>query len=108
MVVVSELLANTIDHGSGVSAMTEAELEVETHMDLEFRIHGGGWRVSVTDQGGGDPEEVRDLLSPTEMPDLEDERGRGFFLLSTMVDRMDVATSDDGKGLTIIATKRLT
>jgi anti-sigma regulatory factor (Ser/Thr protein kinase) len=33
------------------------------------------------------------------IPDLEDERGRGFFLLVQMVDTLSVEKSRDGLGL---------
>ena len=36
--------------------------------------------------------------------DLEDERGRGLFLLAEMVDHLGVTTSPDGKGLSLEAT----
>ena len=39
------------------------------------------------------------------MPDLEDDRGRGLFLMREMVDRVEVSASDDGRGLTISVTK---
>lgn len=107
MLVVSELLANTIDHGVGEPAMTEDDLDGTTQMGLNLVVRRHEWTVRVTDQGGGDAEVVRGFLQPDGMPDLEDERGRGFFLLSTMVDRIDVETSRDGKGLTISATKKL-
>ena len=41
----------------------------------------------VDDQGGGDPEDLRGFVTPSdELPDLDDERGRGFFLMAQMVD----------------------
>ena len=39
--------------------------------------------------------------------DLEDERGRGFFLLAQMVDGIDVEPSLDGKGLALEAHRTL-
>lgn len=105
VLVVSELLANSIDHGGGGKAMTEGELESDVRMRLSFEISGDTWTLRVSDQGGGDPEEVRRLIAPEGVPDLEDERGRGFFLLAQMVDRLEVERSPDGRGLTLIATK---
>ena len=40
------------------------------------------------------------------IPDLEDERGRGFFLLAQMVDVLAVERSDDGLGLSFRAVRR--
>ncbi len=105
LLVVSELLANTIDHGGGNAAMTEADLEEEVSMRLEFELRHETWALRVTDQGGGDPEEIRALLEPDGLPDLEDERGRGLFLLKEMVDSMEVERSADGLGLTLTARK---
>jgi len=106
LLVVSELLANTIDHGGGGAAMTEEDLETGARMRLEFELAGARWTLRVSDQGGGDPDEVRALLAPEGLPDLEDERGRGLFLLNQMVDSIEVARSADKKGLTLTATKR--
>lgn len=103
VLVTSELLGNAVDHGGGGSAMDESELVSQVRMGLRLVIAGLSWRLDVADQGGGDPGEVRALLEPEGLPDLEDERGRGFFLMAQMVDRMEVQPSEDGKGLQISA-----
>lgn len=105
LLVVSELLANGVDHGGGGAAMDERDLANDARVLLHFMIRAGEWSLSVTDRGGGDPETVRRYIHPHALPDLEDERGRGLFLLATMVDRMEVAKSPDGLGLTLTATK---
>ena len=46
---------------------------------------------------------ARDLRAG--LPDLEDERGRGFFLLMQMVDELRVDRTADGSGLLFIAVK---
>ena len=102
--VLSELLANAIDHGGGGSALTEEELAEDVRRRLSFSMTGSTWQLAVTDQGGGDPDEVRALFE-TSMPDLEDDRGRGLFLMREMVDRIEVSSSDDGRGLTVSVTK---
>ncbi len=102
--VVSELLANAIDHGGGEAAMTEEELQTRARMRMHFELGAQRWILSVTDQGGGDPEMVRRLLD--EAPALEDDRGRGLFLMRKMVDEVAVLPSADGQGLTFRATKR--
>ena len=106
MLVVSELLANAIDHGGGEAALTEQERETTSRMSLRFVIREREWSLQVTDQGGGDPEEIRKLWANTETPDLEDDRGRGLFLLSQMVDRLDVCRNERGDGLTIQAVRK--
>ena len=75
-------------------------------MTLLLGVDPTGWQLSVSDQGGGDPSEITPFLDPDGLPDLEDERGRGFFLLVQMVDRLTVERSPDGKGLEFTARKR--
>ena len=104
--VVSELLANAVDHGGGNAALEEKDLTSPVTMHLVLEASSAGWKAAVSDQGGGDPEDVRSRLTPGELPDLDDERGRGFFLMVAMVDEMSVDRSADGKGLTITAIKR--
>ena len=103
--VASELLSNAVDHGGGGRAMEESDLTRRVRMKLFVAVTAGGWRMQVSDEGGGDPQDVAPLLHPSDMPDLEDERGRGFFLLAQMVDSLDVARSDDGLGLVFTAVK---
>jgi len=103
--VTSELLSNAVDHGGGGSAMEEADIQGDVRMQLWLRVVAGSWTLRVSDQGGGDPEEMEPFLDDTVLPDLEDERGRGFFLLVQMVDRLSVARSEDGKGLEFTAHK---
>lgn len=103
--VASELLGNAVDHGGGLAAMDESEITNDARMHLAVEVYGGGWRCSVSDQGGGDPAEVERLIRE-HRADLGDERGRGLYLLVEMVDRVDVRRSADGKGLTISASRR--
>lgn len=105
MLVTSELLGNAIDHGGGDHALVEEELATDVRMRVQFEITESGWTVEVSDQGGGDPAEIEALIHPEGMPDLEDERGRGFFLLAQMVDRLEVTRSKDGRGLTFLAVR---
>jgi anti-sigma regulatory factor (Ser/Thr protein kinase) len=72
-------------------------------MSMKLSIRRGTWEMSVSDQGGGDPQELDKLLHSDDVPDLEDERGRGFFLLNAMVERLSVQRSEDGRGVTVIA-----
>ena len=104
--VVSELLANAVDHGGGNAALEEQDLTSAVTMHLVLEASASGWKAQVSDQGGGNPEDVRGRLQPGELPDLDDERGRGFFLMVAMVDELSVDRSVDGKGLTITAVKR--
>lgn len=104
--VISELLANAVDHGGGGAAMEESDLAAPVTMHLVLEASRAGWCAQVSDQGGGDPEALRARLNPDVLPDLEDERGRGFFLMMAMVDELRIDRSADGRGLTITAVKR--
>ena len=68
--------------------------------------HGGRLSILVVFlEGTISTAEVERLLHPRELPDLEDERGRGFYLMGQMVDRIEVGRSEDGHGLRITATR---
>jgi anti-sigma regulatory factor (Ser/Thr protein kinase) len=103
--VASELLSNAVDHGGGNCAMEESDLKERVRMTLVLVVQGGAWTLRVSDQGGGDPSSVQALLSRNDLPDLEDERGRGFFLLGQMLEKLEVAISADGRGLEFTAVR---
>lgn len=105
LLVADELLSNAVDHGGGGAAREEHELEGEVTMQLTLVVRDGGWVLDVADEGGGDPEEVDELLHPPGLPDLEDERGRGFFLISGLCQSLSVRRREDGKGLVITAVR---
>jgi anti-sigma regulatory factor (Ser/Thr protein kinase) len=98
--VASELLANAIDHGGGGAALTEADLSSDVRMRMSLVVNATRWTLSVSDQGGADPEEIQRLLANAEDFDPEDDRGRGLFLLNTMVDELEIFPNDAGDGLT--------
>jgi anti-sigma regulatory factor (Ser/Thr protein kinase) len=104
--VVSELLGNAVDHGGGEAAMDESDLERDVSMRLELALDAERWTVIVSDQGGGDPAVLAGYLEPEADIPLDDERGRGFFLLREMVDELQVDASSDGLGLRVRAERR--
>jgi anti-sigma regulatory factor (Ser/Thr protein kinase) len=103
--VASELLSNAVDYGGGRRAMEESEVQGGVRMTLFIVVREDGWTLSVGDQGGGDPDEVAARLSQDGLPDLDEDRGRGFFLLKQMLDSLHVHTSDDGLGLEFTAVR---
>ncbi len=105
--VVSELLSNAVDHGGGNAAMEESDLEDDVRMTLSLAFHEGGWTMHVCDQGGGDPAAMQPFLDPDGLPDLTDDRGRGYFLLLGMLEELRIEVSPDAKGLQVVAVRRL-
>jgi anti-sigma regulatory factor (Ser/Thr protein kinase) len=101
--VTGELLTNAVDHGGGGRAMHERDLSSPVRMRLAFTVADDSWTLRVSDEGGGDVEELRARIQSDEPPDLEDDRGRGFWMLAQMVQRLDVGKSADGRGLEFVA-----
>ena len=105
--VVGELLDNAVDHGGGHAARELQDLADDVRMSLWVGIDRVRWAVRIGDQGGGDPARVRPLLDPPDgVPDLDDDRGRGLFLLGQLVDVLQVDRSEDGRGLSFLAVRR--
>lgn len=104
--VTSELLTNAIDHGGGGGARDYKDLARDVRIRARLEVSEAGWVLQVTDRGGGDPEVLRPFLEPGGIPDLEDERGRGFFLLAQSVEALTVELSPDGDGLVFCAERR--
>ncbi len=71
VLIVSELLANAVDHG-GAPAMTELELEGDPRMRLTLVIGEHEWRLSVSDENGGDPARWIPAIRIAERPDRYD------------------------------------
>ena len=74
-------------------------------MRLQVWIEAGAWRISVSDQGGGDPSDLQPYLEADVEIALADERGRGFFLMKQLAERVEITASEDGRGLCITASK---
>jgi anti-sigma regulatory factor (Ser/Thr protein kinase) len=106
VLIVSELLANAIDHGNGPPAMTENDLAGDPRMKLVLSIRPRDWLLAVTDENGGDATRLQQAVRNAQLPDLNDERGRGLYLMRQMVDSMEVDKSADGRGLTFRVVRR--
>jgi len=107
VLIADELMTNAVDHGGGGGALEEAELARPVSMRIAVALDGASWVVSVSDQGGGDPAVVDALLHPEGLPDLEDERGRGLYLMTLECDSVEVRRSDDLLGLCLVARRAL-
>lgn len=81
--VTTELLNNSIEHGAG---NTGEEIDVKLVVTPEL------FRFRVTDPGRGGADFAKIALKRAQkMPDLEEPRGRGLFLIRTYMDEMDVS-----------------
>ena len=105
LLIADELLSNAVDHGGGEAAREEGDHSEAARMGLTLVLRDDGWVLEVSDEGGGDPDAVDALLHPADLPDLEDERGRGFFLISGLVQSLSVRRREDGLGLAITAVR---
>lgn len=105
LLVTDELLSNAVDHGGGGAALEESDLQSQVTMQLVLVLREEGWVLDVADEGHGDPAELDALLHPAGLPDLEDERGRGFFLISGLCQSLSVRRREDGKGLVVTAVR---
>ena len=103
--VASEMLSNAVDHGGGRRAMEESDVKDGVRMTLFLVVSETFWTLSVSDQGGGDPDLMAAHLSRDDLPDIDEDRGRGFFLLKQMVDSLRVERSTDGLGLEFTAVR---
>ncbi len=106
ILIADELMTNAVDHGGG-GALEESDLPHPVSMRVSVVLDGASWQVSVSDQGGGDPAVVDALLHPEGLPDLEDERGRGLYLMTLECDSVEVGRSADLLGLCLVARRAL-
>ncbi|NJN14377.1 MAG: ATP-binding protein [Planctomycetes bacterium] len=86
--VTTEILNNSIEHGSN-NPQDEIGVTLEVTPQL--------FRCVVVDAGRGGDKFARDaLVRAQKMPDLEEPRGRGLFLIRTYMDDVDVTWSTEG------------
>jgi serine/threonine-protein kinase RsbW len=78
-IALREALANAVLHGNH----QDAEKQIRISCRIQF---GGEVSIIVKDEGKGfDPSKVPD---PTVIPNLESERGRGIYLMRTLMDEV--------------------
>ena len=104
MLITSELLANAVDHGGGDGAMYEEDLKAPVRMGLFLSARDTDWRLEIEDGGAGDVALAQSLIDNSSLVDLEDERGRGLFLVREMVDELGVRAG--ATGLVFFVAKR--
>ena len=96
--VTTEILNNSIEHGS------RDPLDL---IGVELLVTGETFRFEVTDSGRGGPAFASGALDrAAQMPDLEQPRGRGLFLILRYMDELDVRYDpQQGTRLTVSKTR---
>jgi anti-sigma regulatory factor (Ser/Thr protein kinase) len=98
LLVVSEIVNNSIEHVAGRGP------EGYHEVDLRFGIGGGRIVGVVLDEGEGGIEQTD--FDGASSPSLDNDRGRGLFLIKAYVDELSVRPRD-GVGTEIRFVKRL-
>ncbi|MGH7161916.1 MAG: ATP-binding protein, partial [Planctomycetota bacterium] len=94
--VATEILNNSIEHGARDRRDTIC-VTIVVRRDL--------FRIEVVDPGrGGESFARRAVQRAGERPGVQDLRGRGLFLIRSMMDDMQV-TYDEGHGTKVTASK---
>ena len=87
-VALAEALANAILYGNGESP--DARVEVRARVDTQALV------VEIADEGRGFDLDAC-TLDPTTADHLEDEGGRGLFLMRRLMDRVERYAVDDAR-----------
>lgn len=94
--VTTEILNNSIEHGSHGP---------EEEIDVVLIVTPAKFHFEVTDPGRGGQRFADTALSKAaEMPDLEEPRGRGLFLIRNYMDQLDISF-DPGRGTRFVVSK---
>lgn len=96
--VATEILNNSIEHGSASPADEIAVLLRVTPVEFCFQ---------VTDPGRGGADFASEALTRADhMPDIEQPRGRGLFLIQRFMDDLDVSWESERGTRTIVSKAR--
>jgi anti-sigma regulatory factor (Ser/Thr protein kinase) len=99
--VAGELIDNAIDHGGGEGAREVSEVQKGAQVDTHLHVAPDRWVLTVADSGGELDLELRNLMGESEGGEFDPlgERGRGLYLLRTMVDDLNVCAREGGRGV---------
>jgi anti-sigma regulatory factor (Ser/Thr protein kinase) len=96
--VATEILNNSIEHGSDGPA---------DEISVLMRVTVAEFCFQVTDPGRGGAGFAKDALNRADtMPDIEEPRGRGLFLIHRFMDDLDVSWEPDRGTRTIVSKVR--
>ncbi len=88
---VSELVNNSVSHGN--------KSDRSKTVSVTISKKGNDIEIVITDQGiGFNPQ---DISNPLDEENLLKDTGRGFFIVNTLMDKVDVKTTDSGTITTI-------
>ncbi len=88
---VSELVNNAISHGNAMTRNKTVTVTVSKN--------GDDISITITDQGSGfDPGDIADPLAEE---NLLKDTGRGFFIVRSLMNDVDIRTTDEGTSITI-------
>ena len=98
--VAGELIDNAIDHGGGEGAREVSDAQEGAQVDTHLHVAADRWVLTVADSGGElDLELQNSMRESVGALDPLGERGRGLFLLTTMVDDMNVCAREGRRGV---------
>jgi anti-sigma regulatory factor (Ser/Thr protein kinase) len=99
--VAGELIDNAIDHGGGEGAQEVSEAQKGAQVDTHLHVAPDRWVLTVADSGGELDLDLRNLMGESEGGAFDPlgERGRGLYLLTTMVDDLNVCAREGGRGV---------
>lgn len=96
--VTTEILNNSIEHGARGP---------DDEIDITMTVTSDLFRCEVSDPGkGGDAFARAAIAKAAKMPDLEEPRGRGLFLIKSYMDEMTVSW-DPKSGTRFIVSKAI-
>ena len=97
--VTTEILNNSIEHGARTP---------EDEIDVTMTVTADLFRCEVLDPGKGGPTFASQALDRAgQMPDLEEPRGRGLFLIKNYMDELTVSY-DPQRGTRLVVSKAIT
>ena len=99
--VAGELIDNAIDHGGGGGAREVSDAQEGAQVDTHLHVAPDHWVLTVADSGGELDRELQDRMGESDGSAFDPlgERGRGLFLLTTMVDAINVCAREGGRGV---------
>jgi serine/threonine-protein kinase RsbW len=91
-IAITEAVNNAIIHGNKEDDRKKVHIRFERGKDRLV--------MSITDEGGFNPESVED---PTDPKNIAKGSGRGLYILRTLIDEVDITSTS--KGTTVTLTK---